>query len=387
MSARRASLAGTAVAVTLLVGVPSVEAQGYGFITKWGSKGSGNGQFEWPHGIATDAAGNVYVTDYEKGRVQKFTSTGRFIRALGSYGTGAGQFVAPTGVAVDRSGSVYVVDEFLDSVQKLTADGGWITSWPVEPDSSQSIAVDGTGNVYVHSGSTKKYTSNGRLIADWAEPTGTGDGEFTSGLGLATDPAGSVYLGDLTRIQKFTADGRFLSKFGTGRLSRTYSLATDRSGNVYAGDRNGILKFTSGGRYITRFGRRGGSGNGGFGGGIPEGLATDAAGNVYATDHFNERVQKFGPLPARPRARTCRKPARRTRSRRACFRFRSSQTGVRFQCRLTGRGVPKRLRRFRACTSPKRFRGLKPGRKAFQVRAIRGGVAGRPDKRSWRISK
>ena len=34
------------------------------FITKWGSHGAGDGQFSGPGGVATDAAGNVYVADY-----------------------------------------------------------------------------------------------------------------------------------------------------------------------------------------------------------------------------------------------------------------------------------------------------------------------------------
>src|SRR6185437_12894000 len=53
------------------------------FITKWGSPGSGDGQFNSPTGIRTDSAGNVYVADFDNNRVQKFDSNGKFITKWG----------------------------------------------------------------------------------------------------------------------------------------------------------------------------------------------------------------------------------------------------------------------------------------------------------------
>jgi streptogramin lyase len=43
-----------------------------GLLTTFGSGGSGDQQFGDPHGIAVDGAGNVYVADYGKHRIQKF---------------------------------------------------------------------------------------------------------------------------------------------------------------------------------------------------------------------------------------------------------------------------------------------------------------------------
>src|SRR5262249_34122237 len=42
------------------------------FVTKWGSFGSGDGQFDTTYGVATDAAGNVYVAEFGNNRVEKF---------------------------------------------------------------------------------------------------------------------------------------------------------------------------------------------------------------------------------------------------------------------------------------------------------------------------
>jgi DNA-binding beta-propeller fold protein YncE len=45
------------------------------FITKWGSVGSGNGQFNEAQDIAIDSAGHVYVTDRGNNNVQVFAHT------------------------------------------------------------------------------------------------------------------------------------------------------------------------------------------------------------------------------------------------------------------------------------------------------------------------
>ena len=95
------------------------------FITKWGSSGSGDGQFAEPQGIAVDSSGNVYVADHYNNRIQKFDSSGTFITKWGSSGSGDGQFDDPTGIAVDSSGNVYVADRDNYRIQKFAPDSGW----------------------------------------------------------------------------------------------------------------------------------------------------------------------------------------------------------------------------------------------------------------------
>ena len=87
----------------------SSSVQTYHFVKKWGSSGTGDGQFERPQGIALDSSGNVYVGD-SNNQIQKFDSNGKFITKWGSEGTGDGQFQNPSGIAIGSLGNVYVAD-------------------------------------------------------------------------------------------------------------------------------------------------------------------------------------------------------------------------------------------------------------------------------------
>jgi hypothetical protein len=84
----------------------------YSFVTSWGSRGSGFGQFSQPFDVATDSASNVYVTDFTalSNQVQKFSSDGTFMLSWGYLGTGGGGFANPASIAIDTNGVVYVTD-------------------------------------------------------------------------------------------------------------------------------------------------------------------------------------------------------------------------------------------------------------------------------------
>ncbi|HEY7694743.1 MAG TPA: hypothetical protein VH797_01420, partial [Nitrososphaeraceae archaeon] len=59
--------------------VKGLESDEYSFVSRMGSKGTGDGQFDTPHTIAFDPSGNLYITDTKNARVQKFDSNGTFI--------------------------------------------------------------------------------------------------------------------------------------------------------------------------------------------------------------------------------------------------------------------------------------------------------------------
>src|SRR5437762_96888 len=129
---------------------------GYVYLTQWGSFGyGGNGQFVGPNGVATDAAGNVYVVDCSNHRIQKFTSAGTYLTKGGTSGSGNGQFNRPYGVATDVAGNVYVVDSRNNRIQKFTSAGTYLTQWGTTGSGNgqfslpYNAATDAAGNVYV----------------------------------------------------------------------------------------------------------------------------------------------------------------------------------------------------------------------------------------------
>jgi hypothetical protein len=56
------------------------------FITKWGSFGKGDGQFQDPEHLAVDSEGNVYISDRKRDDIQKFSP----ISETGKQSTGGG---------------------------------------------------------------------------------------------------------------------------------------------------------------------------------------------------------------------------------------------------------------------------------------------------------
>jgi sugar lactone lactonase YvrE len=97
------------------------------FIVKWGTAGSGDGEFNMPSGVDVDTEGTVYVTDWRNDRVQKFTAEGRFLMQFGTSGAGDGELNRPTGIAVDQAGVIYVADWRNNRLQVFDADGSFIT--------------------------------------------------------------------------------------------------------------------------------------------------------------------------------------------------------------------------------------------------------------------
>jgi len=90
------------------------------FLLKWGRKGSVDGQFDHPWGVAVDNRGNVYVAEEFNSRIQKFDGQGNFLLKWGGFRTVEnGKFYNPCGVAVDNRGNVYVADTDNQRIQKF----------------------------------------------------------------------------------------------------------------------------------------------------------------------------------------------------------------------------------------------------------------------------
>jgi streptogramin lyase len=277
------------------------------FINKWGSQGSGVGQFNMPTGIAIDSNNNVYVTDTGNNRIQKFTSDFSLIKQWGSSGSGDGQFNDPEGVVIDAEGNVYISDRLNYRIQKFTSDGHFIKSWGkigfadgefVHP---LGMAFNSKGKMYVVTQCSDRiqiFSTEGIFIAKWLSQ-GDDNGLFRHCNRIATDNEGSIYAADLNGIiQKFSSDGHFIKKWVINYTQTPFvdtgigGIAFDAIGNMYVTERkfNGIQKFDSDGNFVTKWGS-GGDGDGQFN--QIRSISIDTAGNLYIIDSGNNRIQKF----------------------------------------------------------------------------------------------
>ena len=119
------------------------------YLNHWGTKGTGDGQFNLVHDIVRDKQGRLYVADRTNERIQIFDGNGKF---LGKW-TGIG---APWGLDyVPRENAIYMCDGLNNRVVKLNLEGqilGVLGSYGKAPgkfDFAHSIAVDSEGSIYV----------------------------------------------------------------------------------------------------------------------------------------------------------------------------------------------------------------------------------------------
>jgi len=263
----------------------------------------------YPEGVAADSDGNFYVADTNNNRVRKYDPEGIFLYEWSG-------FNQPRGVAVDEDGYVYVADTMNHLIKKYGADGSFILQWGGNGTGNgqfkrtRGVAVDNDGHVYVadeQNNRIQKFTADGTFVAKWGKAdctSGSANGQFNNPTGVAVDNRnGNFYVADYLnhRIQKFTADGTFITKWGSegtgnGQFKKPAGVAVDQDGNLYVAEyaNHRVQKFAEDGTFLAKWGKAdcaSGSGEEEFNG--SNGVAIDGTGNVYITDRSNGRIQKL----------------------------------------------------------------------------------------------
>jgi DNA-binding beta-propeller fold protein YncE len=301
-----------AAATLITMTVFRAEAMEVDYVTSFGSKGTGNGQFEYVEDFAFKS-GQVLVTDAGHAWVQAFNAgTGAFLTRFGGKGESEDNLEKPEGIAVDGDGNVFIADYTTGFIVKYDYEHKRVLSFSEYGEGkgqnvkSEFMEISGNRLYMADAGNHRVdvFDLDGQFLFDFGG-FGSEPGQFNSPEAAKIGRDGNVYVADLRndRIQVFDPEGRFLrtwgrSGSGDGEFKAPSGIGIDRDGNVYVAEigNDRVQVFDMNGQWLGKWGRKG-SGPGEFGN--LHGVAVDqATGLIYVADTANHRVQIFRPQPA-----------------------------------------------------------------------------------------
>jgi sugar lactone lactonase YvrE len=254
-----------------------------------------------PSRVATDAAGNLYVTDPQAGQVVVFDGFGRMVSAKPG-------FAGPLAIALDAQGNIYLAESERGRVTVFGPQ--WNPLYTLGAGDGEftlpsHIALDSVGTnltVYVSDSRTNlvRAYENGVLVRSFGG-FGSGPGQFNFPAGVCVNAAGDLIVVDQNndRVQVFDRAGGFLRAWSlrppgvTLRSGRTQGIALDGQGRVFVADTfQGCVKaFDENGVFLSFVGQ--------FGRGVgqmlsPGGLVLDGTGRLFVACANTARVEIFG---------------------------------------------------------------------------------------------
>ncbi|MFT5122520.1 MAG: iron(III) transport system ATP-binding protein [Kiritimatiellia bacterium] len=172
-------------------------------INRFGSRGTGPSQFEFPVAVTQDDQDFLYIAEYGgNDRIQKFTRSGEHVLTFGSFGTGPGQFQRPSGM-VWHDGLIYIADAINNRIQIFTDEGlfhaelqdaehPWSLRFPYDITlcKEDSLII-----VEYAAGRITRVGLDGKLMGRFGT-SGYGAGQMTTPWGLDVDDALRVLVAD-----------------------------------------------------------------------------------------------------------------------------------------------------------------------------------------------
>ena len=270
----------------------------------WGRRGVSDGRFQKPRAMTIDDRDHIYVVDMTA-RIQVFDANGEFLHGWQTPEKQAGK---PTGLTATRGGRILVADTHYYRVliyspegQLLQTIGGTRGEAPGEFGLVRDAVEDSQGNCYVSESGEydriQKFTADGKFLLQWGEP-GSQPGQLTLAQSLVVDPEDRIWVADSCnhRIQIFDTEGRLLGLWGgqgsqPGQLYYPYDLVLSPDGLVYVAEfgNHRVQRFTPDGQSRGcwgTYGRQEGQLT------DPWALVLDSRGRLHVLDTKNHRVQK-----------------------------------------------------------------------------------------------
>ncbi len=249
----------------------------------------GSAGYDIANAVATDSAGNIYITGYTTGAlfgpissgaadtfVAKYSPAGVLIWGK-EFDNGANATTIGYAIALDPSGNIYIAGTYNHGIgvylDKLSSSNGasiWgetlgttgtsaIDSIAIDSSNPNDIRIDVAGYTSIYLGTSAgtnrgsddawvgQYNSSGTL--EWVQQFGSAN--YDQALGVAASATGNVYVvgeaggaiagfsqstssGNGAFVAEFSRSGAFLwgDQFGTGTLDTAQGVAIDAAGNI-----------------------------------------------------------------------------------------------------------------------------------------------------------
>ncbi|MGH9322124.1 MAG: peptidyl-alpha-hydroxyglycine alpha-amidating lyase family protein [Vicinamibacteria bacterium] len=243
----------------------------------------GSGKFAWPHGVAVDRGGNLWVTDaWAEGAtttghvVYKFSPEGELLITIGEPGTAGDpprRLTRPSDVLIAPNGEIYIVeahDQSRNRVTKWAADGAYIETWgeegygPKQFRDPHALAMDSQGRIFVgdrYNNRIQIFDQTGKFLAIWTQ--------FGRPSGIFIDENDVIYVAD---SESSPAPDEYMGMRNAG-WEKGIRIGDARTGWVHhfiPDDRVNVTGYSG-----------------------PEGIAVDDEGNLYGAEVTQRRVVKW----------------------------------------------------------------------------------------------
>ncbi len=319
------------------------------YVGRIGRYGTGDGQFIRPWGIAFDSSQNIYISDSDNHRIQKFSFDGTFLGWLGygadgshgwhnpgsgiasTNGTANGEFKYPLGIAIGPNGNLFICDTLNNRIQEINPAGTHIRNFekaPGAPVTSASdlkepygVFVDPSGNVWIADTGYNRiqvFDSTANVIAWYGlsqnsaeglvhtaasghlavNNAGSGDGEFDAPRAVLIDKDSKLVVADSGngRIQVFSNAGAFESSIGQpgggrGQFDGLSSVVQFSNGDLLVSDQENyrIQSVSMADEFKWALSPDTGGLNA-----YPTGIAADSKlGRIYLVDMDNRMISQF----------------------------------------------------------------------------------------------